>query len=224
MSDKINPKTAASTQQYVDIAEIRDGAVILKSGGLRAIIMASSINFVLKSEAEQNAIIYKFQQFLNSLDFPIQIVASSRKLYIGDYLRDIEQILERQENELLRIQTAEYIDFVRSFVEMADIMSKTFYIVVPFTPVEAKHIGFLDKIKSVFKPQSLAKAKQEEFEQYKDQLWQRLDHITIGLRGLEIRAVPLNSQELTELFYTLYNPGIVEKGKLEAIAQLDIAK
>lgn len=224
MSEKINPKTVASTQQYVDVAEIREGVVILKSGGLRGILMASSINFVLKSEAEQNAIIYRFQQFLNSLDFPIQIVVNSRKLHIDDYLSAIEEKLNKQENELLRIQTAEYIDFVRSFVEMADIMSKTFYIIVPFTSMEAKHIGFFDKIKSSFKPSSLAKAKKEEFEQYKDQLWQRLEHVTLGLRGLEIRTVPLNTQELIELFYTLYNPDSVGKGGLKEIAQLSVAQ
>src|SRR3989304_9585630 len=123
---------AQSTQQLIDVEAIRDGVVILKSGETRAILMFSSVNLALKSQDEQDALIYQYQNFLNGLDFPVEFVIHSRKLEISDYLTTLAETLKTQDNELLRIQTEEYIDFIRNFVAMQNIMSKTFYVVIPY--------------------------------------------------------------------------------------------
>ncbi|HEB01525.1 MAG TPA: hypothetical protein ENI16_00830 [Candidatus Portnoybacteria bacterium] len=218
------PKKPASAQKYLEIAQIRDGVVILKNGIMKAVLMVSSINFALKSTQEQEAIIYSYQNFLNSLDFPVQIVINSRILNINEYLKMLAQKERGQTNELLRTQTAEYREFVKGLVEMANIMNKTFYIIIPFAPVAAKKGGFLDKITGSFKPSRVAEAKKEEFEKYKNQLWQRVEMIKSSLERIGLRVAPLNTQELIELYYTLYNPG-KEKEKTPAeISQLGITQ
>ncbi len=204
------PINAQATQQLVDIETIRDGVVILKTGELRAVLMCSSINLALKSQDEQDALIYQYQNFLNGLDFPLQFVVHSRKLDITDYIEDIKEYLKNQKNELLRIQTEEYIEFIESFVGMQNIMAKTFYAVVPFSPKEDKKKGFFDKL---FAPKtaSFIKMSAEEFTKYKNQLWQRVDNVIAGLRTVGIRSEPLDDEELKELFFNIYNPG--EPGK-----------
>ena len=122
----------------IKIDAIRDGVAILKGGALRGVLRVSSINFALKSEDEQNAVIFAFQNFLNSLDFEIQIFVSSRFLNIDDYLASLEEIENKQQNELLRIQTQEYRKFVKEFVESANIVSTDFFVVVPFSLYEAQ--------------------------------------------------------------------------------------
>src|SRR3989344_8343564 len=124
----------APAQQFLDIESVREDVIILKDGGLRVILMCSSVNFALKSESEQDAIIYQYQNFLNSLDFPLQLVVHSRKLNINPYLDTLRDRQKEEENDLLKVQTAEYAEFVKSFVNMTNIMSKIFYAVVPFTP------------------------------------------------------------------------------------------
>ncbi len=201
---------AQATQQLVDIETIRDGVIILKTGALRAVAMCSSINFALKSQDEQDALIYQYQNFLNGLDFPVEFVVHSRKLDITDYIDEIKEHLKNQKNELLKIQTEEYIDFIESFVGMQNIMAKTFYVVVPFSPSEDKKKGFFDKLFAPAKP-SFVKMSDDEFTKYKNQLWQRLENVISGLRTVGIRSEPLNDEELKELFFNIYNPG--EPGK-----------
>ncbi len=126
-------KSAKPAQQLIRLSEIRDGIVILNDGTLRATLMVSSVNFALKSEDEQNAIVYAYQDFLNALDFPIQITVSSRKMDITPYLQEVKELRDKQQNELLRLQMDEYINFIGELVKNADIMTKSFFITVPFS-------------------------------------------------------------------------------------------
>ena len=210
---------APSIQEKISIEDIKEGVVILKDGGLRAILMTSSINFALKSTEEQDALTYHYQGFLNSLDFPIQILINSRKFNISGYVTLLEQKQKEQENELLRIQTTEYIDFIKGLTELANIMTESFYVVVPFAPIEKKEMGLLDKFSSIltFKKQMAFKTDQN-FEQLKSQLWQRINYISSGLEGLGLRVAPLNTEELVELYYSLYNPEAKEKPKISGIS------
>lgn len=198
-------------QQFLAIQEIREDVVTLKEGGFRVVLMCSSINFALKSTDEQDAVIFQYQNFLNSLDFSLQYVIHSRKLNIIPYLESIKQRQKEEDNELLKIQIAEYAEFIKSFVELTNIMSKTFYAVVPFTPaiIENKE-GILSGLASLFKAKK-ASAISASFEEYKNQLWQRVDTVVTGLQRFGVRAAPLNTEELIELFYGLYNPTEFEK-------------
>ena len=197
-----------ATQEFLDIEKIRDGVVILKDGGLRAVLMCTSRNLELESIDSQNAIISAYADFLNSFDWPLQIVIHSRKLDIKPYLVTLEEKLKIQKNELLKIQTAEYIDFVKSFVTLSDIMTKRFYTVVPFDPVESKTESPIEKIGSLIKITSpkTQQLPQEKFQEYKNQLFQRVEHIILALAHVGIKAAALNTEELMELFYNLYNP------------------
>lgn len=205
--------SGASAQQFLAIDTIHEDIVVLKDGGLRVILMCSSLNFALKSSEEQDATIFQFQNFLNSLDFPIQFIIHSRRLNITPYLDSLRELHKNQDNELLKTQTSEYIEFIRTFVDMTNIMSKTFYVSVPFTPAIIEQKGFLSTITSTL---GIGKKKTDadetrRFDEYKNQLWQRVDATISGLQGFGIRSVPLNTEELIELFYGLYNPTEFEK-------------
>jgi len=198
----------ASIQQRIPIKDIQDGVVILDNGNLRGILMATATNFSLKSTDEQDSMIFKYQQFLNSLDFSLQIVAVSRRLDISDYIAGLEQRKREQPNELLRIQIAEYIDFVQNLIQVSNIMDQSFFVVVPLAQVEKKEGNLLDKL-GLFQKET-ADQQSKSLDELKTQLWQRMEYIIAGLSGVGIKAVPLNSQEITELFYHLYNMGAVE--------------
>lgn len=214
----IEKSPSASIQKHLEIKEIKDNVIILKNGGLRAVLMCSSVNFALKSTGEQDALIYKYQGFLNSLDFPIQIMAASRKFDIVPYIKMLDAKEKEQENELLRIQTAEYIDFIKGLTEMANIMTESFYLVVPFNVIKIKKT-FMDKIfkKSKGKRPEL---QEQEFQEQKTQLWQRLEFAASGLKDVNIKAAPLNTEELIELFYKLYNPSAKENLELEKAKEM----
>jgi len=206
------PTTAPSVQDKIDIEDIKDGVVILKDKSIRAVLMCASINFALKSIEEQDALTFAFQGFLNSLDFPIQILVVSRKFDITEYINGLEQKQKEQENELLRILTSEYIDFIKGLTELTNIISESFYIVVPFAEIEAKDVGVVQKIGSAFGIGKKSTAEEKKtFEELKTQLWQRLSFVSAGLEGLSIKSVPLNSEELIELYYKLYNPEAKER-------------
>ena len=203
---------AKSTQEFVPIKEIRDGIVILKDGGMRAIVMASSLNFALKSADEQQSIIYQFQNFLNSLNFSIQFSIESRRLDIRPYLALLEARYKEQTGELLKIQTREYIEFVKAFTESTNIMNKVFFVVVPYSPPS---IHMRDtKFESFFKTKGSsqkAEEKTEDFEEAKTQLQQRVGVVEQGLVRCGIRIVQLGTEELVEVLYKLFNPGDVDK-------------
>jgi len=196
--------------------------VILKDGGLRAVLMTSSVNFDLKSTDEQDAIIFAYQNFINSLDFPIQIQISSRVLNINGYLRYLQEFQQTQRNELLRIQTAEYAQFITELVAEANIVNKTFYLIIPFDPVENKE-GLLDKLSNALNPKIAVRYSKQDFEKYKTQLWQRVNGVMYGLKRAGIYMTPLNSQELIELYYSLYNPDSEPTESLHDLSDLDIA-
>ena len=139
-------KPEHSTQEHLDIAEIHDEIVFLKDGSMRMIMMAGSINFALKSEKEQNAIIQRYQGFLNSLTFPIQILMQSRKLDLEKYLTKLEKRLMEETNELIQLQTSDYIAYVRKLITIANIMEKKFFIVIPFTPPKVQARGIFDSL------------------------------------------------------------------------------
>ncbi len=197
-----------STKQLVEVADIIDNVVLLKNGSLRAVIEVSAINFELRSEGEQIAILQNFQRFVNSIDFPLQMVVHSRKLNIDEYLKLIDQSANSLTNELLKIQAAEYSKFVKDLSELSNIMSKKFYIVVPFYVFETpSKSGLTESLKSIFKPSAVVKElTPEQLETYKSQLLQRTELIFDGLIGMGLKAKTLEKDDLMNLFYGLYNP------------------
>lgn len=213
-----------STLKYVDIQTIKDGVVVLKNGSLRSVLLVSSINFDLKASDEQVAIVGAYQNFLNSLDFPIQIVISSRKLNIRPYLEDLKESEKKQRNELLKIQTAEYRAFVQHLTEVTNIMSKYFYIVVPFSPIESTTGGFLNKMSSLLNPSQVVTERKELFETYKNQLYQRVDHIAAALGGTGLNFTTLNTDELIELFYNAYNPSVFAQSAIKNIEKTELVR
>ncbi len=216
-------KVGLSAQKYLEISEIRDDVVIMKSGALRSVLMVSSINFALKSIEEQDAIIYHYQGFLNSLDFSVQIVINSRQLNLDNYLQVLRDQEKKQINELLRMQTSSYIEYIQGLVKMANIVSKTFYVVVPFAVSESKGGGIMSKASAIANPSKIISGR-EAFEKYRDQLLQRVDHVIENLSGAGLRMTMLTTQELIELYYNLYNPELSEKQKLGDVNELDLAR
>jgi len=212
-------KQATSIQKHISIKEIKDDVIVLKSGGLRAVLMTSSINFALKSTEEQDAVVYRYQSLLNSLDFPIQIMAASRKFDITPYIEMLEQKQTQQENELLKIQTSEYIDFVKGLTETTNIMTESFYLVIPYSPSITKKVGFLSKFFGGGGKKQLD-VQEEKFQELKNNLWQRIGFVVSGLQGIGLKAAPLKTEELVELFYKLYNPSAKEEPELQKAKEL----
>jgi type IV secretory pathway VirB4 component len=202
---------AKTTQEFVPIKEIRQGVVILKDNGLRGVIMASSLNFALKSADEQQSIIMQFQNFLNSLDFSVQIFIQSRRLDIRPYIALLENRLKEQVSDLLKIQTREYISFIKNFTENQNIMTKTFFIVVPYSPTVISTSGVGNIIGGKKTPAESAEKRIAEFEEHRSQLEQRMGVVTQGLVRCGIRSVQLGTEEVVELFYKIFNPGDTEK-------------
>lgn len=214
--------SSAATQQFVDVAEVKENVIVLKNGSLRAILEVSAINFDLKSTDEQTAAITHYQNFLNSLDFPIQILISSRRFNISDYIEFMEKKEKEQKNELLRMQISEYKNFIRQLIAVSDIMDKNFYIIVPFSPIENAHKSVLANIFDIFNPKKSIQSKHENFETYKNQLFQRMDHITSALSGIGLRLAPLKTQEIVELLYKSYNPNLFIENEFGDINKMEI--
>jgi type IV secretory pathway VirB4 component len=207
------PVHATPTQAFVPVKEIRNGVIILKDGGYRGVLMCSSINFALKSTDEQRAIIQGFQNFLNTLDFSIQIVVNSRKMDLRPYLAVLAEKMPDQKTELLRLQLREYIEFVRSLAEQTNIMTKAFYIVVPYFP----RLSVSQAANIFHKARPAEPANSTTFEEDRMQLEQRLTLVAAGIAGTGVRAVPLGTEEIIELLYRSFNPGELENPiRLEA--------
>ncbi len=196
----------SATQNFVPVKEIRNGVIILKDGGYRGILLCSSINFGLKSTEEQRAVTLGFQSFLNTLDFSIQIVVNSRKMDLRPYLELLAKKEPEQKTELLRIQLREYIEFIRSFADQANIMTKSFYIVVPYAP----KVEVAQAATSFFGAKKTAATPETTFEEDRVQLEQRLALVAEGLSGTGVRAEPLGTEEVIELLYRSFNPGELE--------------
>lgn len=195
-------KASRPTQDIVPIKEVRDGVVVLKDGGYRAILITSAVNFALKSSDEQQGIVYQFQSFLNSLNFSIQIFVQSRRLDIRPYVATLEVREREQTNDLMKIQIREYANFVRRFTELNNIMSKSFFVVVPYLP-PVGGVGGIGRAAAV--------ADAAQFEEHRTQLEQRVGVVQSGLSRCGVRAVQLGTEEVIELFYRLFNPGDVEQ-------------
>lgn len=204
----------SSTQDFLEIKDIREGVLLLKNNAIRGVMMISSINFALKSEEEQTAIIYAFQTFLNSLDFSCQIVVQSRNINITPYLDDLKDLEEKQTNELLKAQVASYRDFIKNLVKGDTVMTKNFYIVIPYTLMEILGVGAATKqFKFLQKKQEQNQPiKDEDFERCKTQLWQRMEFLAMGLRRCGLEAIPLTTPELIELFWAIHHPDQAEIG------------
>jgi hypothetical protein len=200
---------AKTTQEFVPIKEIRQGVIILKDDSLRAVVIASSLNFALKSADEQQSIIFQFQNFLNSLDFSVQIFMQSRKLDIRPYIALLEGRLKEQVDDLMKIQTREYIEFVKNFTENSNIMTKTFFVVVPYSPATIK--GGVSGVFGKKNNDTEGEKKLADFEENRSQLEQRVSVVTQGLVRCGIRTVQLGTEEIVELFYKIFNPGDTEK-------------
>ena len=208
----------ASTQDFLEVQDIREGILILKNQGLRGVMMVSSLNFALKSEDEQTAIIYAFQNFLNSLDFSCQIVIQSRNINITPYLDELKDLEEKQTNELLKEQTASYREFIKQLAQGETIMTKNFYAVVPYTLMEGLGVMTmtkrfsLDKLFGKKNQQTAAVMTDADFQRCKTQLWQRMEFLAMGLRRCGLEAIPLTTAELIELFWSIHHPEQAEIG------------
>lgn len=211
-----------STQQYLDIAEIKDGTIVMKDGTIRAVFLASSINFALKSEDEQNSVISSYVRFLNNLSFTLQIVIQSRELNIDNYLAYLQTKEKEQINKLLKLQTAEYIDYIKELTSLGQIMNKRFYVVVPYDPLTDKHKSFFDSLKEAFRPASAIVLKDKTFKRYQKSLDLRLESVANGLTSLGVSVERLNTQQLIELFYSTYNPETAKNQKLVDIKKLRV--
>ena len=220
MAKSGNIKT--TTQQALDIAEIKEDTIVMKDGSIRAILLVSSINFALKSEDEQDAIIASYVSFLNNINFPIQIVVQSRRFNIEAYIEDLKEKAKEQTNELLKNQTEEYIKYVQELVSMGNIMNKKFYISVPYHPLSDEHKSFFQSLMDVFKPVQLVKLREKKFKQYQEELQRRVENVSSGLRSIGLNSARMDTQSLIELFYNTYNPDTSENEKLTEIENLRI--
>lgn len=207
----------ASTQAHLHVAEIKEGIVILKDGSLRMILLASSINFALKSEEEQNAITIGYQNFLNSLSFPVQISMQSRRLDLEKYLQKLQIRFKEETNELIQLQINDYIAYIRKLITIANIMEKKFFVAIPFTPPKIQSRTFFDKL---LRPTAnIAPSISEmEFKKYKEEISQRANIVANGLGTLGVRIISLSTQQIIELLYTSFN---LEEAEAEKLTQVE---
>lgn len=230
MADMQNKKLAGGkpgvpSQRFLDVAEIRDDVVILRDGTLRSVLLVSSINFALKSVDEQNAIVQAYMQFLNGLDFPIQVVIQSRRMNIDTYLRQLQASENDQQNELLKRQITDYRDFIKQLVELGEIMQKRFYIVVPLNPAvdqSSTQKGFVQRIGDILSPVVTTKISADRFTKLNFDLGLRVNQIISGLSSMSLNAVQLDTQSLIELLYTVYNPELFETQRMSDVGQLQL--
>jgi hypothetical protein len=219
--------TLTSTQRFLPIGEIRNDTVLLKNGGLRAVIQVEALNFNLKSETEQQGIISGYESFVNTLSFPMQIVVRSSKLNIDPYILQLRTIAANQPNELLKNQTLSYADFVEKLVDMAQIMQKKFYVIVPLD-MAARKKGLLEQFFGWIQQEdswTRAAARNREFNAGRKTLQERVNVVQIGLENIGLQSKRLETHELVELFYGIYNPQTSQEQKLPTdMASLNFAK
>lgn len=210
--DNVATKKTLAAQEFVPVKEVRGGIMVLKSGSLIGVMIASSINFGLKSGDEQRAILSQFQNFLNSLDFTVQFFIQSRKLDIRPYIALLEARFTAQTDDLMKIQVREYIEFIKTFTERANIMSKHFFIVIPYSPPALDIKKTIQQ--KVFGGNTNLSAKEEKdvgFEEHRTQLEQRMSVVEQGLQRTGVRTIALGTEEVVELLYKEFNPGELEK-------------
>lgn len=219
-------KQTKSTQDSLLIAEIRDGIVVMRDGSLRAVVMGSTINFDLMSPAERDSVEYAYQSFLNSLHFPIQIVVKSQKIDLDGYIEKLGRLRQDQDNELLGLLMDDYIANIRALVEEVNIMDKQFYIVVPYFPAamtKVKGGNIFSSVGAAFKSTPVTTVGEADFQAFKEELSQRVQLVSGGLNQIGVRSIPLNTQELIDLYYASYNPDQAQNQKLIDSGQLQTA-
>lgn len=220
------PRPGVASQKYLDIAEIRDDLIILKDGTLRSVLLVSSINFALKSVDEQNAIVQSYMQFLNALEFPIQVTIQSRRMNIDTYMRQLDENEKTLSNDLLKRQIRDYRDFVKQLVKLGDIMQKRFYVIVPFNPLDTSgggtSKGFFKRMAEILTPTIAGKLTEDKFQKMKFEMGLRINQIIGGLSSMSLNAVQLDTQSLIELYYTVYNPEMFESQRMTDLSRLQI--
>lgn len=207
------------TQTLIPLDTIKNNIVVLRSGEMRALLQISSLNFGLKAQEEQQAIVFEYQHFLNSLDFPIQILVSSRFVNIDEYMRSLQEQEQKQQNRLLQIQTREYISFIQNIVASANVISTDFYVVVPFNVIETRteEGGMKHRLKSIvtlgglFGSRTMEVDNVASFTAHTGALMQRVDFVSAGLHRMGLRAKMLTTQELLVLYWSLYNSKDLQK-------------
>jgi hypothetical protein len=213
-------KSTPSTQQYLDIAEIKEDCVVMKDGTLRAVIIVSSINFALKAETEQQALIASYMDFLNSFEFPFQIVIQSRKLSLERYLTKLVDLEKVQKNELLRTQMVAYRNYVKELIDIGDIMTKRFFVVIPYLTYLGKRKSFFARLREVFTPGKVVNISKKNFETFKTDLDIRSGQAISHLNSMGLNASRLDTQSLIELYYSVYNPISSQSQPLEDVSQI----
>lgn len=216
------PKPGPATQRFLDIAEIRDDMVIMNDGTVRGVLLVSSINFALKSEPEQEAIIQSYVTFLNGLDYPIQIVIQSRRMNIDAYVASLNTQEKTTTNDLLRAQIADYRTFVSELVELGQIMQKRFYVVVPYDPLTNKKRGFWQRLSLVLSPAAAAKLNEKQLSDRREQLARRMALAGGNMMSMGLQTVRLDTQGLIELYYNAYNPDLFEGERLSDLGKIRI--
>jgi hypothetical protein len=223
MQNLSSGKVSASTQKYLDIAEIKEDTVVMRDGSLRAVIVVSSVNFSLKSGDEQNALISSYQNFLNALEFSIEILMQSRKLDIHAYLDKLRLTMQQQTNELLRMQTQEYIEYITKLIEFASIMNKTFYVIVPLSTGAVK-TGLVSRITGLFSPAKGISSQKLGFENAREELLKRVNQVSSGLAAMGLKTLVLSTEELIELMYNSYNLNTATPIKIKSVEDLDLVQ
>jgi len=217
---KTNSKIPA-TQNHLVISEIKEDCVITKDGGLRAVLLVSSVNFGLKSQTEQDSIIMAYRDFLNSIrDWPIQILIQSRPIDVSGYLDKLDKRFREQTNELLRVQMQDYITYVKEIVKIGQITTKRFYVVVPYSVMEDNKRSFFTRLNGLWSASTSITLSRKTFEKYREALTRRVTYIMSGLQGLGLNSAQLNTQSLIELFYNSYNPTTYQQEKMTDVSQL----
>lgn len=213
---KTNPN---STQNSLLISEIRDGIVIMNDGSFRAVVMCRSINFDLMSPQEREGVEYSFQGFLNSLYFPVQIFIRSSKIDMRPYIEKLEKVRSEHDNMLLAYLMDDYIDYISAVSQQTNIMDKRFYVVVPFFPpasadmIKSASKGFLSTIFGQ-KEQTVV-INEDDLEKAKTELRNRVQTVMAGLQQCGVQSLPLDTQELIELYYDAYNPDTATRQQLK---------
>ncbi|MEK7108194.1 MAG: TraC family protein [Patescibacteria group bacterium] len=222
MAKKPTTPKRPSTQKYLDIAEIRDDLVVLKDGTVRAVVLVSSINFALKSADEQEALIQSYIQFLNGLDYPLQVVIQSRRMQIDEYIVRMNAAVLELKNELLRAQAEDYVAFIKDLVQGNDIMSKRFYVVIPYDPMSNKKKNFWTRLQETLTPGSRIRLSEKQFAARLHELDQRVAQALGSLNSMGISGVRLDTQGLIELYYNSYNPMLANIQPLNDVGRLDM--
>ena len=221
---KKKTSSIASAQKYLDIGEIKEDVVVMRDGTVRAVLIVSSVNFDLKSEDEQEAMVGSYVNFLNSLSMPLQIVIQSRPLNIDDYLDRLRQTEREHTNELLRLQTADYRNFVTELLELEDIMSKKFFVIVSYNPLHDVRRKYWERLMEAFSTARRITLGREKFDKYSRELTKRAIFISSGLTSMGLQVQRLDTQALIELYYNSYNPTMTKSQPLEDINQLSLSQ